>query len=143
MMKTLSLISREQDYALRMTAYLAGLEKEKFISIPSLAEKLYISQNFASRIVHKLKKASITGALQGKYGGIYLKADPKTLSVYDVLSAIGFKVKFNDCLRANFSCELSFGCKFHYFFAIEEKAFIDKLKEQMVWDYIIKIKDKH
>jgi len=137
-MRRNSFISREQDYALRMTAFLAGLPKGEFISVPKLAQKLFISQKFASRIIHKLKKANITDSVQGKYGGVFLKANPKKLSMYDVLNTIGFKVKFNDCLKENFVCELMFGCKFHSFWINEEKLLIDKLKSQKFSDYILK-----
>ncbi len=136
-MRRNSFISREQDYALRMTAFLAGLSKGEFISVPKLAQKLFISQKFASRIIHKLKKANITDSIQGKYGGVFLKANPKKLSMYDVLDAIGFKVKFNDCLKENFVCELMFGCKFHSLWINEEKLLMDKLKNQKFSDYIL------
>lgn len=137
-MKRNSFISREHDYALRMTAFLAGLPKGEFISVPNLAEKLFISNKFASRIIHKLKKANITDSIQGKYGGVFLKADPKKLSMFDVLNTIGFKVKFNDCLKENFVCELMFGCKFHSFWMNEELLLLEKLKQQKISDYVLK-----
>ncbi|MDF1612184.1 RrF2 family transcriptional regulator [Stygiobacter electus] len=137
-MRRNSFISREQDYALRMTAFLAGLPKGEFINVPTLARKLFISHKFASRIVHKLKKAKITDSVQGKYGGVFLKADPKKLSMFDVLDTIGFKVKFNDCLNKNFKCELMFGCKFHSFWLNEEKLLLEKLKKQKFSDYVLR-----
>ncbi|MCX7875223.1 MAG: Rrf2 family transcriptional regulator [Melioribacteraceae bacterium] len=140
-MKRNSFISREQDYALRMTAYLAALPKGEFINVPTLAQRLFISQKFASRIIHKLKKAKITDSIQGKYGGVFLKADPKKLSLYDVLNTIGFKVKFNDCLKKEFKCELKFGCKFHAFWVNEEEILINKLKKEKISDYLLK--EKH
>ncbi|MFA3781647.1 Rrf2 family transcriptional regulator [Melioribacteraceae bacterium 4301-Me] len=136
-MKNNSFISREQDYALRMTAYLAGLPKGEFISVPKLSQKLFISYKFAARIIHKLKKAKITDSIQGKYGGVFLRANPGKLSMYDVLNAIGFKVKFNDCLKENFTCELMFGCKFHSFFLNEEKLLIKKLKSKKISNFIL------
>ncbi|MGK9476485.1 RrF2 family transcriptional regulator [Melioribacter sp. OK-6-Me] len=137
-MKRNSFISREQDYALRMIAYLAGLPKNEYLSVKELSKRLFISPKFAARIIHKLNKANITGSIQGKYGGIFLKANPKKLSMYDVLNTIGFKVKFNDCLNENFVCELMFGCKFHSFWVNEEKLLIEKLKSQRISDYILK-----
>lgn len=137
-MRTNSFISREQDYALRITAYLAGLQKDEFISVSKLSEKLFISQKFASRIIHKLKKAGITGSIQGKYGGVYLKSDPNKLSLYDVLSTIGFKIKFNDCLKENFICELVFGCKFHSFFVNEERFLMEKLQNRKISEFILR-----
>ncbi|AFH48808.1 Putative transcriptional regulator [Ignavibacterium album JCM 16511] len=139
-MRRNSFISREQDYALRMTAFLAGLPNGEFISIPELAEKLFISKKFASRIIHKLKKSNITDSVQGRYGGVFIKADPEKLSIFDVLNTIGFKVKFNDCLKENFACELMLGCKFHSFWMNQEFLLIEKLKKQKISDYVLKEK---
>jgi Rrf2 family nitric oxide-sensitive transcriptional repressor len=132
-----SFISREQDYALRITAYLAGLKKGEFISVSKIAETLRISQKFASRIAHKLKKAGVTDSIQGKYGGVFLKASPQNISIWDILNIIGFKIKFNDCLCENFFCELELGCKFHSFFVQQEQVFMDNLKNQKISDYVL------
>lgn len=135
-MKANSFISREQDYALRITAYLASLKKGHFISINKMADILHISNKFAARIVHKLKKANITDSIQGKYGGIFLKADPKEVSFWDIMNVIGFKMKFNDCLKENFICELEFGCKFHMFFVQQENKMKETLMSQKISDYL-------
>ncbi len=136
-MRRNSFISREQDYGLRITAYLAGLPKGEFICVPKLAEKLFIPSKFAARIMHKLKKAGITGSIRGKYGGVFLKSEPQNLSLYDVLITIGFKAKLNDCLNENFVCELTFGCKFHSFFVNEEKLLMEKLQKTKISEFIL------
>lgn len=135
-MKIKSFISREQDYALRITTFLAGQKEGEFISVNKMAEKLHISKKFASRIVHKLKHANITGSIQGKYGGVFLKADPKEISIWDIMNICGFKVKFNDCMNEFFFCELQFGCRFHNFFLATEKALFDNLKKQKISDFL-------
>lgn len=135
-MKTKSFVSREQDYALRITAYLANLQKGQFISITKMAALLHVSSNFAARIAHKLKKANITDSVQGKYGGVFLKADPKEISFWDIMSVIGFKMKFNDCMKENFFCELEFGCKFHRFFSQQEQMLKETLMSQKISDYL-------
>lgn len=130
-----SFISREHDYALRITAYLAGLQKGEFVSVRNMAATLHISQKFASRISHKLKKAGITDSVQGKYGGVFLKTNPQRLSMWDVLNIVGFKIKFNDCLCENSTCEFKLGCKFHLFFVQQEQIFMDTLKKQKISDF--------
>jgi len=135
-MKTSSLFSKEQDYSLRITAFLASLENGNFISINRLSKKLHISKIFAARIIHKLKNQNITGSVQGKYGGVYLKANPKEISIWDVLTAVGFNTRLNDCMNDHFTCELMFGCKFHSFFLAQEKNLIENLKNQKISDYV-------
>lgn len=136
-MRIQSFISREQDYALRITAYLAGLKKGEFVSIRKMSATLRISQKFAARIAHKLKKADITDSIQGKYGGVFLKANPQKISMWDVLNIIGFKIKFNDCMCENFFCEFELGCRFHAFFVQQEQVFMDTLKKQKISDFIL------
>jgi Rrf2 family nitric oxide-sensitive transcriptional repressor len=137
-MKKTSLLTREQDYSLRIAAFLASLKKDEFISVSKISKKLLIPKHFTSRILHKLKKAEITDAYKGKYGGVYLKINPKYNSLWDILKAIGFKARLNECLDDNFVCELMFGCKFRSFFIEQEKFLIDKLKSQKISDFKFK-----
>jgi len=130
-----SYISREQDYALRITAYLAGQEEKKYFPVSEIANKLFISKNFASRIVHTLKKNGIIGTIQGKYGGIFLNKDPHNLTVYEILNVIGFKIKFNLCLDGEFKCQLNGMCSFHKFFYEQEKSIINNLKSKKLSEF--------
>ncbi|MBK7229151.1 MAG: Rrf2 family transcriptional regulator [Ignavibacteriales bacterium] len=91
---------------------------------------------FAARIIHKLKNANITGSVQGKYGGVFLKVNPNEISIWDILNAVGYKMRLNDCMNDHFTCELMFGCKFHSFFLAQEKNLIENLKNQKISDYV-------
>lgn len=130
-------ITREQDYALRITSALAALNKNDQLPVSELSKRLYISKNFAARIVHKLTKSGILATTQGKYGGVSLKKRADKLSVYEVLSTIGFKTKFNQCLDDRFPCEFSNKCLFHLFFDEEEKKLHEKLKQKMISEFVI------
>ena len=68
-------IKREYDYAIRICAYLAGRDDVTPVPLPLVAKILYITKPFATKIVHQLKKAGITGSAQGKMGGIFLKGE--------------------------------------------------------------------
>lgn len=137
-MKIHSFISREQDYALRITAFLASLNKGEIINVNELSKKLYLSKNFSARIIHKLKNANITGSVQGKYGGVFLKVNSEDITIWDILNIIGFKVRLNDCMDEHFICELQFGCRFHSFFVEQEKILMDTLKSQKISDYLFR-----
>src|SRR5690606_30504234 len=114
------------DYALRITSALAALNKTDQLPVSELSKRLYISKNFAARIVHKLVKSGILSTTQGKYGGVSLKKKADKLSVYEVLETIGFKTKFNQCLDDRFHCEFSNKCFFHSFFDEEERKLHEK-----------------
>ena len=108
-----SYISREQDYALRITAFLANAEDGKFVSVTEIAKRLLISRKFSARIVHKLTQAGILKTERGKQGGAALKKTPSNISLYEVLETIGFKVRFNACVCDNYDCPLEKLCQFH------------------------------
>lgn len=132
-------ISREQDYALRITTYLAVMKDGDLVSVNELSRRLYISRNFAARIVNKLKKANITGAVQGRYGGIFLKVAPSQLSIWDIINAFGTKVRFNACLRDDYNCELEPACSYHFLFASVEHDLSEYLRKRKVSDFLFKI----
>lgn len=130
-------ITREQDYALRITSALAVLKENEQLPVSELSKRLFISKSFAARIVHKLTKNGILVTTQGKYGGVSLKKRADKLSVYEVLSTIGFKTKFNQCLDDRFPCEFSNKCLFHLFFDEEEKKLHEKMKQKMISEFVI------
>ena len=130
-------ISREQDYALRITSELATLKKGTHLPVSEISKRLYISKGFTARIVHTLAKAGILSTTQGKYGGVSLNVNPEKLSLYKVLDTIGFKTKFNQCLDERFHCEFSNKCLFHSFFDEEENKFLEKMKKKMISDFVL------
>ncbi|MGC8594869.1 MAG: RrF2 family transcriptional regulator [Candidatus Kryptoniota bacterium] len=134
-----SFLTREQDYALRITTYLAALKGGERVSVSELSKRLYISRNFAARIVHKLKKANITGAVHGRYGGIFLKISPSELSVWDIIEAFGLKVRFNACLHDSYNCELEPACNYHFLFAKVEHDLSEYLRKRKVSDFLFNI----
>ena len=130
-------ISREQDYALRITAVLAGLKEGEFLPVSKLASTLSISKNFAARIVHKLKSNNFIKAYQGKYGGVCLSKKPGMITVFDILHCIGFKIKINQCLRESYQCSIMSMCKFHHVFARQEARLYEEFRLMKISDFII------
>lgn len=132
-----SFISREQDYALRISARLASLNEGELISIKDLSNKLYITKGFAARIVHTLIQKGIINSKQGSKGGVYLAKDASEISLLNVMTAMGFKLRFNVCLHEGINCELNSICKFHGFFRDEENKFYDSLKNRKLSEFTI------
>lgn len=134
--------SREQDYALRITAFLAGaaLSEKDCISVSEISKKLYLSKAFSARIVHKLKQGRILSSKQGLYGGVYLGRDPKNLSFYEVLTAVGFDNRLNECLKGTEICNLKRNCNIHMYFRKREEELVRSLKETMISDFTYNIK---
>ncbi len=130
-----TLISREQDYALRIVAFLASRKDNTPIPIKEISKKLVISKGFAAKIVHKLKVKKILETTQGKFGGVILKKDPSKLSLLDVLKVVGFNSRLNACLYEDYVCPFEDTCKFHSFFINLERQILDTLKNKYISEF--------
>lgn len=136
-----SFIKREYDYAIRICAYLAGKDAGQPIPLPKVAKILQITKPFATKIMHQLKNAGITGSRQGKTGGIFLKKDPAELSLYSILEAMQFNSTLNECVHQHRVCPLVKVCHIHMFFLETEKQLLDKFKNKMISELVIHDED--
>jgi Rrf2 family transcriptional regulator, nitric oxide-sensitive transcriptional repressor len=132
-----TLIKREYDYALRICAYLAGKYEQGLTSISRLAQLLFLSRPFTTKIVFQLKNEHIVTTVQGKDGGVYLTNDPKDVSVYDVLRAMGYDSRLNECLAEGHQCPMEGICRLHVFFDQQEALLMNNLKEKKLSELII------
>ena len=129
------IIKREFDYAIRICAYLSGNYDSGPISLSKIAEKLFITRPFATKIVHKLKKSNIIATVQGKEGGVFLNQIPNELSIFSILLAMGFDSTINECIKHPRLCPLVATCKIHQFFSEQEKIMIKAYKTKMISEF--------
>ena len=130
-------IKREYDYAIRICAYLASYYKREYLSVPEVSKKLFLTIPFTTKIVHQLKNENIIETIQGKYGGIRLKADPTKLTFYDILFAMGFDMTINECVKTPKICPLVDHCKIHIYFTDQEQMLVENLKNATINDFKI------
>ncbi|HEX2961143.1 MAG TPA: Rrf2 family transcriptional regulator [Ignavibacteriales bacterium] len=130
-----SFITRECDYALRITVFLAGLKSKSQLSVSELSERLHVSKSYAARIVHTLKLGGIIKTTQGLYGGVSLARAAEAITFYDVMQAMNFEAALNDCLASKDVCSFPAVCKVHGFLAIQEKKLMDEFKKAKISDY--------
>jgi len=135
------IIKREFDYAIRICAYLAGNYNSGPISLSKVAEKLFITRPFATKIVYKLKKNKIIATVQGKEGGVFLNQIPNELSIFSILQAMGFDSTINECIKHQKLCPLVATCKIHQFFSDQEKIMINAFKGKMISEFAFSDKE--
>jgi Rrf2 family protein len=135
------LIKREWDYAIRLCAYLAGSYKKGHISLTYAAKRLFLTRPMLNKIVFQLRGKEILDSVQGKYGGIFLKADPQKLSIYDILKAMGYNSNLNECVNEHKSCPLIKQCQVHLFFVEQEMNLIEAFKKKKISDVAFSDKD--
>jgi Rrf2 family protein len=96
------IITRELDYAIRIVRNLQGGNKT---STPDICREEEIPLHFAYRILKKLDRAGVVNISRGKDGGVTLACDLGTLTVYDVMEAVGSRTYVNACLQPGYVCE--------------------------------------
>lgn len=132
-----TLIKREYDYALRICAYLAGRYGRGLVPISRISKVLLISRPFTTKIIYQLKNENIVTTVQGKDGGVYLKNSPDSVTIYDVLQAMGFDSKLNECLAEGHQCPMEKHCRLHSYFNQQEKLLIEGFKKKKLAEVIM------
>jgi Rrf2 family transcriptional regulator, nitric oxide-sensitive transcriptional repressor len=91
-----TMISRTNEYALRVMVFLAGQEG-KPTGTQTIAEATQVPVGYLSKILLELVKKHFIHSQRGRHGGFVLAHDPKRLSVYDVVSAIDPVPRIHQC----------------------------------------------
>ncbi len=96
------IITRKQDYAIRILRALADGEKH---STGELCEAEHVPVPFGRKLVAILEKQNIVRCERGKYGGCYLVQDLRKISLYEFLSILEDNLYINACLDPSHQCE--------------------------------------
>ncbi len=88
-------LSTTATYGLRICFLLAL--SEKTLSLPVLVERTDLSEKYLERILGMLRKGGIVGAKRGAGGGYYLLRPPSSISVSDILNALGGNIVIAEC----------------------------------------------
>lgn len=76
-----------------------------------MAEAVQVNVPYLRKVINKLRDAGIVGAQRGTGGGIFLLADPKKLTMLDVVNAVDPIRHIRECpLGVLLHCEL---CPLH------------------------------
>ncbi len=109
------MITRETDYAIRATLYLAKQEDQtRSVSTAELSEEMSIPYRFLRKIVSKLVAAELVESRRGKGGGLSLARSPQDISLMQIIRAVDRDaVTLNRCLSEVERCDRSVYCGIH------------------------------
>ncbi len=93
-------ISTRSEYGLRALMELAQ-QPERALSLRDIANRQNISLDYLEQIMPALKTAELIRARRGAQGGYQLAREAKTITVYDVMSALEGTFDPMQCLTAN------------------------------------------
>lgn len=103
-------ITLETDYAIRIVDALAkeaAKGQESFrgcIDAGTISERTEVPLRFALKILRKLVSGGIVKSYKGVYGGYRLIAEPKEISLYDIVEIVEGEYHFSRCLSDGYDC---------------------------------------
>ncbi|MGE4295020.1 MAG: Rrf2 family transcriptional regulator [Campylobacterales bacterium] len=80
-------VSSKGAYGLAAMLYLAQ-NRDRLVQIKDIAKSGDIPQNYLEQLLVQLKKAGFVESIRGARGGYRLAADPKELTVFQILGAL-------------------------------------------------------
>jgi Rrf2 family protein len=104
------IFSRKSDYGLRALIFLSERRQSGPVTLSEIADRLQIPKAFLSKILQQLAKRGIVKSLKGPSGGFVLAADPKALTVRDVIVEIDGPMRVFECFASEKECALYDDC---------------------------------
>lgn len=131
------LITRETDYALRI---LRALADGNLKNTSEICKSEMISQQFAYKIIKKLKTAGLIQITRGTDGGCTLAADLKQISLYDLIQMMDGHKEISVCMNGDFQCErhtkLKEPCSIHAKLSQVQQVLDCELKKHTLYEML-------
>lgn len=105
-------LTRAGEYAVRCMLYLSS-QQRGVVSRKQVSQAMEIPNQFLGKIAQQLARAGFIEIVQGARGGYRLVADPRTLTLLDVVEAVVGPIFLNDCVIRPESCNRSNACAVH------------------------------
>ena len=110
-------ITLESDYALRIISALA--RKSDIIDAKSLSDEVSVTLRFTLKILHKLVSRDFVKYYKGVNGGYKLNAEPKDITLKDIIELIDGPIVISRCLESSEGCSMisdKTSCIYHHIF---------------------------
>ncbi len=93
----MKLLTKNSDYAVRALIVLAG-NKTTFLSAREIAKQQDIPYQFLRRILQKLIRKKLVVSKEGGSGGFKINANPKDMSIVDIIRIFQGNVQLAECM---------------------------------------------
>jgi len=125
------LVTRETDYAVRCTLYLAK-DKDRFASVTEIAKAMHIPKTFLAKILQRLVRNGIVESIRGMKGGFRLAKKPAEISLLDIMEAIQGCAVINVCAIDDKLCKMSSTCAVHPIWVEIRREVEGRLKQETI-----------
>lgn len=105
----MKLLTKNSDYAVGALVVLAK-NKDKFLSAREIAGRQKIPYQFLRRILQELIRNKLVVSREGGSGGFKINADPKKVSIIDVIKVFQGNVRISDCMFRRQICQNRSNC---------------------------------
>lgn len=126
----MSPVTRRTDYAVRMLLELAALGEREHLSTRELCRLQGIPHAFARRIVTELAAAGLVVTRRGSGGGAQLARPASSITIFDVVVALGDDVALTACVRDAGACRLAESCTLQRVWGQADRAIEEYLRGQ-------------
>jgi len=107
------LLSKSCVYGLRASLFLAARDKNGFMPIRKMSDKLEISFHFLTKILQQLTAAGILESYKGPNGGVRLMRSGEKISLMEVVIAIDGDYMLTECALGLPGCGIMKPCPIH------------------------------
>jgi Rrf2 family iron-sulfur cluster assembly transcriptional regulator len=107
------IFSRQCEYALQATSYLALKPKGQMTSIKELTKVLNIPYHFLGKILQALAYKGLLTSQKGPTGGFALTMDPHEITLFHIVDAVDGNAFLNKCVMGFPECGGKNPCAVH------------------------------
>jgi Rrf2 family protein len=126
----MSAITRRADYAVRLLLELANLGEQQHLPTRELCRLQGLPYPFARRIITELSAAGLVITQRGSGGGARLARPARSITVLDVVSALGEDVSLAACVRDAAACDRAADCALQRVWGRADEAVEEYLRDQ-------------
>ncbi len=123
------------DYSLRVLLVLAS-RTEALVTIADITEAFGISQAHLMKVTQALGKTGWVDTVRGRNGGMRLAADPRKLSLGEVVRRLEADFALVECLGEDNHCVLTGGCGLEAALRQATEAFLRELDRYSIADLV-------
>ena len=122
------------DYAVRVMVDLAGQPRDASVRTEDLGRRTGVPQAYLSKIIQALAHAGLVRTRRGARGGIALLAEPRAITLRQVIEAVEGPIYLNRCLIRPGACPRDSFCPVHPVWARIQEIVVRELESVRIKD---------
>lgn len=107
------MLSQQSKYALRAMVYLSNQSADSYVKVEHIADKENLPSAYLSKIFKMLANSDVIVSRRGKNGGVQLNRKRKSVTFYDICTAVEDPVVKSECVLFKKVCSKDSPCDFH------------------------------